>query len=297
MLENYTWYRTGLVTVLNGATKVTGIDTGWVKDGIKAGDIFILLGVMCEVDRVVTNTELELKDPYTGESITGTAYKIVRLARPVLSAEIALSLRELINNWPQYESLSEKYQALNTKCDALTEEIANLSCGGYKTILDIIIPANGWVVDETPSTDHKFICDIVNDEITSEMFPVGSSYLGSIGVSTAAGMLCGCETFNGYIRFYADERPLLDIHAIVALFEKSNGHGGGGGGEDVEAGDGLAWSTDGKLAVKIGNGLKFDENRAIAADPQKVFTDNDLLDEDATEQDLKEILLSENSQP
>lgn len=318
MLENYTWYRTGLVTVLNGATKVTGIDTGWVKDGIKAGDIFILLGVMCEVDRVVTNTELELKDPYTGESITGTAYKIVRLARPVLSAEIALSLRELIDNWPQYESLveaytslsegytelqndyqqlSEKYQALNTKCDALTEEIVNLSCGGYKTILDIIIPANSWVIDETPSTDHKFICDIVNEEITSEMFPVGSSYLGSIGVSTAAGMICACETFNGYIRFYADEQPLSDIRAMVALFEKSNGHGGGGGGsEDVEAGDGLAWNTDGKLAVKIGNGLKFDENRAIAADPQKVFTDNDLLDEDATERDLKEILLSEQSQ-
>ncbi|MBR0075026.1 MAG: hypothetical protein IJP96_04685 [Synergistaceae bacterium] len=126
MLENYTWYRVGFVTVLNGATKVTGIDTGWVKDGIKAGDIFILLGIMCEVDRVVTNTELELKDPYTGESITGTAYKIVRLARPVLSAEIALSLRELIDNWPQYESLVENYDLLSNSYIDLQDKYAQL---------------------------------------------------------------------------------------------------------------------------------------------------------------------------
>ena len=113
MIENYTWYRTGRVTVLNGATTVTGINTEWVKDGIKAGDIFILMGVMCEVANVATNTELELIEPYAGESITGTAYKIIRLAPPVLSAEISLSLRELIDKWPQYEALIADYNSLN----------------------------------------------------------------------------------------------------------------------------------------------------------------------------------------
>ena len=58
----------------------------------------------------------------------------------------------------------------------------------------------------------------------------------------------------------------------------------------------LALGADGKLAVKIGDGLKFDEDRAVAADPQTVITENDLLDEDATEQDLQNILLAEQGQ-
>ena len=272
MFSTNKWYSVGNVTIINGSTTVSGQNTAWLEADIKQGDIFVINNKMYEISRVVSSTELILTKAFSDTSVENVSYAIIQRAQQVLAVNIAYKLEQLIEKWKTFTP-----------------------CGGYKTILDIIIPANGWVVDETPSTDHTFICDIVNDEITSEMFPVGSSYLGSIGVSTAAGMICACETFNGYIRFYADEQPLSDIRAMVALFEKSNGHGGGGGGEDVEAGDGLAWSTDGKLAVKIGNGLKFDENRAITADPQKVFTDNDLLDEDATEQDLKRILLSENT--
>ena len=55
MTFNPEWYRTGRVSILNGATEVTGVSTEWLKDGIKKGDVFILMGNICEISDVTGN--------------------------------------------------------------------------------------------------------------------------------------------------------------------------------------------------------------------------------------------------
>ena len=101
-------------------------------------------------------------------------------------------------------------------------------------------------------------------------------------------MMAGCESHDGFLRFYAKRKPDEDIKGQVILFRK----GGVPPTGDIEAGDGLAFGADGKLAVKIGDGLMFDENRAVATDPQTVVTDSDMVNEDEAEASLREILLN-----
>ena len=105
-ITNYAWYRTGRVTVLNGSTTVTGINTLWIKDGIKQGDIFILNGLICEIFDVISNTSLVLVDAYSGESTEQSSYKIIQRSKQVLQAEIAAKLEDVILD---YNDLIRRY--------------------------------------------------------------------------------------------------------------------------------------------------------------------------------------------
>ena len=127
MLESYEWYRTGRVSVLNGSKIVLGTSTAWVKDRVKRGDMLILMGHLCEIAEVTKNTEIILAEPYPGDSVELSTYKIVLLAKPTLTAEIALSLRELIENWPKYEELLIDYEGLVESYEDLTSSYSTLS--------------------------------------------------------------------------------------------------------------------------------------------------------------------------
>ena len=127
MLESYEWYRTGRVSVLNGSRVVLGTSTAWVKDRVKRGDMLILMGHLCEIAEVTKNTEILLTEPYPGDSVELSTYKIVLLAKPTLTAEIALSLRELIDNWPQYEELLSNYEGLVESYGDLTSHYSKLN--------------------------------------------------------------------------------------------------------------------------------------------------------------------------
>ena len=157
--------------------------------------------------------------------------------------------------------------------------------------LEITIPAEGWTEDENDTTGYPWSVEIQNDAITETLIPMVTVYPASVSTSRNAGFCPAAQTLEGALRLFAKEPPETEIQASLSLFGAVAsiipGHDWG----DFETGDGLTRDAEGKLAVKIGSGLTFDVNRAVAADPQKVVTDDDLLNEDETEQDLKEILL------
>jgi len=161
--------------------------------------------------------------------------------------------------------------------------------GGYYGPYTLTLPVSGWVPAEEPTPDYSFICDVEEPDAVGYFVPVGGVLPGYFSAADRAGLMAGCDVRDGFIRFFAKRIPEDEIKAQLIFFRK----GGVPSGDDIDAGDGLAFGADGKLAVKIGKGIMFDENRAVAADPEQVVTDADLLDEDETEQDLKEILTGE----
>ena len=121
--EKNEWYGTGRVTVRKGSEKITGINTMWLRDGIKEGDVFVLGGQICEIADVTGNTDITLRKSYQGESFENVDYEIIPRAKAVLQAEIALALEEIVLNWNEreakYKSAFEAIQAKMKVIDAL----------------------------------------------------------------------------------------------------------------------------------------------------------------------------------
>ena len=102
--ENYEWYKTGKVAVTLGSKEVIGIDTDWLKGGIKQGDVFIIDNVPYEIEEVLGSSSLSLVKEYTGESAGSKAYAIITRAKAVLLAELALALKQTVKNWNERET-------------------------------------------------------------------------------------------------------------------------------------------------------------------------------------------------
>ena len=102
---------------------------------------------------------------------------------------------------------------------------------------------------------YQCIYDAELPDSTSELVPVGVVSPGSFYTTIKAGVLNGCETHDGFIRFFSQRIPSDNIQATVTLFGK-----GGGSGEtgSVSIGQGLKRDASGAIAVRIGEGLDFD---------------------------------------
>lgn len=73
------WYRTGTVALTNGSKRVTGTGTTWLDQatGPVIGNTFWGPdNKPYEVERVISNTELDLVEAYTGTTVASTPYKI-----------------------------------------------------------------------------------------------------------------------------------------------------------------------------------------------------------------------------
>lgn len=175
-------------------------------------------------------------------------------------------------------------QAVEEQVD---KALAALPAGSYYGYLDLIIPATGWTEAEEPSADHNYICDVAAASVTGELIPIGGPKLGSCDVANKAGVAPGCETLEGTVRFFAHEKPGDDISAYIILLTQGQE---GGGNASVEAGQGLAYGDDGKLTVKIGDGLAFDATDALSVDKEDVLTEDDMADDNEVMQSMQEII-------
>lgn len=107
-------YDAGTVTIISGNTRVSGVNTAWLKKDIKQYDIFILDGKFYEIADVTSNTELFLKTAYTGDSIEAAEYKILRIIPQILAADLAKQLQDVIDLFKDKEqeySLIAQYAA------------------------------------------------------------------------------------------------------------------------------------------------------------------------------------------
>lgn len=140
-----------------------------------------------------------------------------------------------------------------------------IATGTYYGVLPLTIPAEDWVAAEDPSADHNFVCDVVAEGVTRDLIPNGAPIVGSFGVANKAGVVPGCETFDGYVRFYSKSVPTQDINACIILLKQGGESGGDAITQDM-LGDGLTVTDSGKLSVAVGNGLTIDNEGALAVD-------------------------------
>ena len=194
------------------------------------------------------------------------------------------------------KNLSESGEILNEEqVKALIKEQVDGGTGGYYGSYELTLAADGWKparneddYENAGGMDYyQCIYDAELSDSTSELVPVGVVSPGSFYTTTKAGVLNGCETHDGFIRFFSQRIPEADIQATVTLFGK-----GGGSGEtgSVSIGQGLKRDASGAIAVRIGEGLDFDSANALTVRKETVMTSEDLLDEEETQQEIVDML-------
>lgn len=194
------------------------------------------------------------------------------------------------------KNLSESGEILNEEqVKVLIKEQVDGGTGGYYGSYELTLAADGWKparseddYENAGGMDYyQCIYDAELSDSASELVPVGVVSPGSFYTTTKAGVLNGCETHDGFIRFFAQRIPEADIQATVTLFGK-----GGGSGEtgSVSIGQGLKRDASGAIAVRIGEGLDFDSANALTVRKETVMTSEDLLNEEETQQEIVDML-------
>lgn len=132
-----------------------------------------------------------------------------------------------------------------------------------------------WAVEMTH--DYSYIYTAELPDSTSALIPSGAPLLGSFHIAEDAGVVNGCETGDGVVKFYSKEIPAADISTCIILFGK-----GGGGKSD------LTVATREQLGhVKIGNGIEVTEDGTISANAK--VSEDQIATSDDTSEMLKEI--------
>lgn len=195
------------------------------------------------------------------------------------------------------KNLSESGEILNEEQvkALIKEQVDGGTGGGYYGFYELTLAADGWKparneddYENAGGMDYyQCIYDAELSDSTSELVPVGVVSPGSFYTTTKAGVLNGCETHDGFIRFFAQRIPEADIQATVTLFGK-----GGCSGEtgSVSIGQGLKRDASGAIAVRIGEGLDFDSANALTVRKETVMTSEDLLNEEETQQEIVDML-------
>lgn len=195
------------------------------------------------------------------------------------------------------KNLSESGEILNEEQvkALIKEQVDSGTGGGYYGSYELTLAADGWKparceddYENAGGMDYyQCIYDAELPDSTSELVPVGVVSPGSFYTTIKAGVLNGCETHDGFIRFFSQRIPSDNIQATVTLFGK-----GGGSGEtgSVSIGQGLKRDASGAIAVRIGEGLDFDSANALTVRKETVMTNEDLLNEEETQQEIVDML-------
>lgn len=177
------------------------------------------------------------------------------------------------------KKLEESGQIMDQKTveTMIRKEIAEHGSGGYYGTYFLTLAASGWEQADEESPDYSYIYTAELPDSTSALIPIGAPLLGSFHIAEDAGVVNGCETGDGVVKFYSKEIPAADISTCIILFGK------GGGGESD-----LTVATREQLGhVKIGNGIEVTEDGTISANAK--VSEDQIATSDDTSEMLKEI--------
>lgn len=94
------------------------------------------------------------------------------------------------------------------------------ACKKYGTqirLLELTLTPTDWTQDDVPNDMYTYHCDIPAENVTENMVPIGAIKSEYTLAANQAGMLSGCETLDGCIRFFAKCVPKQDIQVHVTL--------------------------------------------------------------------------------
>lgn len=91
-------YEAGTVSITNGTTTLTGVNTFWVLAKIQKGDTFKVKNLDAIIEEVVSNTEITLKEAWTGGDLAASAYAIRYQPDGSRFAGAYVEIRDLLAN-------------------------------------------------------------------------------------------------------------------------------------------------------------------------------------------------------
>lgn len=143
---------------------------------------------------------------------------------------------------------------------AIVQEAVNLHTNQqYRGTLLVSIPASQWRQCQDDIPGFQYVCDIPA-KVNDTDFPNGACLPEFYDIAGTAGMACGCQTFNGFLRFFAKHLPAAEIQAWVALYR--------------------AWDGNSQAAgIPLGKGLEINPQGALELDGS-VATQEDFADEE-----------------
>ncbi|MDY0206210.1 MAG: hypothetical protein RBR82_06245 [Pseudomonas sp.] len=102
------WYREGTISVTNGSTVVTGVNTYWAAS-IVAGDSLLAADKQYEITSVDSDTQLTLTTAYTGDTATGLSYAIIVIS--TTTSGLASRITNVATLWQTRENEIAAWQA------------------------------------------------------------------------------------------------------------------------------------------------------------------------------------------
>lgn len=111
-----TWYKTGTISLTNGAAAITGAGTSWVDAGVlNSGDILAPPdGNLYEILSIESNTGLTLASNYLGSTASGAAYAIMPIG--LLPSALAQQVKAVLT----IASAASSAAVLSTPAQGLT---------------------------------------------------------------------------------------------------------------------------------------------------------------------------------
>lgn len=163
-------------------------------------------------------------------------------------------------------------QAHASILSAIVQEAVNLHVSQqYRGTLLVSIPVSQWRQCQDDIPGFQYVCDIPA-KVNDTDFPNGACLPGSYDVAGVAGMANGCQTFNGFLRFFAKHIPAAEIQAWIALYR--------------------AWDGSSQAAgIPLGKGLEINPQGALELDGS-VATQEDFADEEEISATIGQIFQS-----
>lgn len=170
-------------------------------------------------------------------------------------------------------------------------------------VIEVTIPKEGWTdgtghigegeePEETEMEDDGYglRVDIPVSGVTETMHPSLTVHPVSIETARACELATYARTMDGAVRVYAKTAPTAEMTATLKLDCATSGTVSGGASTGG-AGYTLPAATETRLGgVKIGDGLNVGPDGTLSVNPEKVMTDNDLVDENEAAESVAKIL-------
>lgn len=86
----------------------------------------------------------------------------------------------------------------------------------------LTVPASGWARAENAVGANQWQCNLTLEDSSAEKVPMGMAALeNATEALSIPGLSAVMETFDGFIRVYAKNRPTVDINIVVVLLAKN----------------------------------------------------------------------------
>lgn len=86
-------------------------------------------------------------------------------------------------------------------------------------VQDLTIPTTGWVADDIDDNGYEYYLDLANDKVTASAVPFITIIPEFLEIAENCGFNSSCQSFDGYLRFYANEVPASNMTVNLAMLK------------------------------------------------------------------------------